>query len=155
IDNANGSIVVDRSRASIERLTAETGGGTLSMGGFVEFGTPLIYRLQATAQQVRVRWPEDLSTTFNARLALSGTADSSTLSGSLTLNRAAFNPRTDLGQLLAQASKPVPAPAAPNDLLRGLQFDVRVESGPNFTFETSLTRDVEAEVDLNLHGTPL
>jgi translocation and assembly module TamB len=36
-----------------------------------------------------------------------------------------------------------------------MQFDVRVESGPNFEFQTSLTRDVEAEVDLRLRGTPL
>jgi translocation and assembly module TamB len=36
-----------------------------------------------------------------------------------------------------------------------LQFDIRIESGSNFGFETSLTRDVEAEVDLNLHGSPL
>jgi translocation and assembly module TamB len=155
IDNANGTIAFDRNRATIERLTAETGGGTLSLGGIVEFGSTLNYRLQATAQQVRVRWPEDLSSTYNARLGLTGTPDSSTLSGTLTLTKAAFNPRTDLGQLLAQASKPTPAPASPNELLRGMQFDVRVESGPNFTFETSLTRDVEAEVDLNLHGTPL
>ena len=155
IDNANGSVLFDRNRATIEKLTAETGGGTISLTGTLEFGKTLVYRLQATAQQVRVRWPEDLSTTYNARLGLVGTPESSTLSGTLTVTRAAFNPRTDLGQLLAQASKPTPAPSAPNEILRGMQFDVRVESGPNFTFETSLTRDVEAEVDLNLHGTPV
>jgi translocation and assembly module TamB len=155
IDNANGTVVFDRNRATVEKLTAETGGGMLSLGGTVDFGKTITYRLQATAQQVRVRWPEDLSTTYNARLGLVGTSEASTLSGTLTMTRAAFNPRTDLGQLLAQASKPTPAPTAPSGLLRGMQFDVRVESVPNFTFETSLTRDVQAEVDLNLHGTPL
>jgi translocation and assembly module TamB len=154
IDNANGSILFDRNRASVEKLTAQTGGGTLAVSGLVEFGSTLVYRLQADARQVRVRWPEDLSTTFNARLGLSGTPEATTLSGTVTLNRAAFTPRTDLGQLLAQASKPAPALATPNELLRGLQFNVRVESAPNFTFETSLTRDVEADVDLNLRGTP-
>jgi translocation and assembly module TamB len=59
-----------------------------------------------------------------------------------------------LGQLLAQTSRPTPAQPTQNEILRGMRFDVRVESGPNFNFETSLTRDVEAEVDLNLHGTP-
>jgi translocation and assembly module TamB len=154
IDDANGSILFDRNRAAIEKLTAETGGGKLSLTGLVEFRSPVLYRLQAAAEQVRVRW-EDVSTTFNARLALNGTPDSSTLSGTITLVRSAFNPRTDLGVILANASKPTPAPSAPNEYLRGLQFDVRIESGSNFGFETSLTRDVEAEVDLNLHGTPL
>jgi translocation and assembly module TamB len=156
VDNANGVVQFDRNRATIEKLTAETGGGTISFGGFLEFGAPtLVYRLQAEANQVRVRYPEDVSMTFTARLGLNGTSDSSTVSGVLTLNRAAFNPRADLGQLLAQSVKPVPAPAATSDYLRGMQFDVRIESGPNFEFQTSLTRDVQAEVDLRLRGTPL
>jgi translocation and assembly module TamB len=36
-----------------------------------------------------------------------------------------------------------------------MQFDVRIESGPNFEFQTTLTRDVEAEVDLRLRGSPI
>jgi translocation and assembly module TamB len=155
IDNAEGSIVFDRNRATIEKLTAETGGGKIFFAGFVELRDILTYRLQAEAQQVRVRYPEDVSTTFNAKLALNGTSDASTLSGSITLNRAAFNPRSDLGGLMALATKPVPAPATPNEYLRGMQFDVRIESGPNFEFQTSLTRDVEAEVDLRLRGSPI
>jgi translocation and assembly module TamB len=155
IDHAEGSIVFDRNRATIEKLTAETGGGKIFFAGFVELRDILTYRLQAEVQQVRVRYPEDVSTTFNARLALNGTSDASTLSGSITLNRAAFNPRSYLGGLLALASKPPPEPASPNEYLRGMQFDVRIESGPNFEFQTTLTRDVEAEVDLRLRGSPI
>ncbi len=155
IDSANGSIVFDRNRATIEKLSAETGGGRIFFAGFVELRDVLTYRLQAEAQQVRVRYPEDVSTTFNATLALNGTSDASTLSGSITLTRAAFNPRSDLGGLMALASKPVPAPISPNEYLRGMQFDVRIENGPNFEFQTSLTRDVEAEVDLRLRGSPI
>ena len=73
----------------------------------------------------------------------------------MTLNRASFNPRSDLGQLLAQASAPTPVPTAPNEYLRGMRFDVRIESASNFQVETSLTRDVEAEVDLRLRGSPI
>lgn len=155
IDNANGSITFDRNRATIEKLTAETGGGKIFFAGFVELSDLLTYRLQAEAQQVRVRYPEDVSTTFNAKLALNGTSNASTLSGSITINRAAFNPRSDLGGLMALAAQPVPAPESPNEYLRGMQFDVRIESGPNLEFQTSLTRDVEAEIDLRLRGSPI
>jgi translocation and assembly module TamB len=155
MDNVNGSIVFDRNRATIEKLNAETGGGKVFFTGFVELRDILTYRLQAEAQQVRVRYPEDVSTTFSAKLALNGTSDASTLSGSITLNRAAFNPRTDLGGLMALAAKPVAAPASPNEYLRGMQFDVRIESSPTFEFQTSLTRDVEAEVDLRLRGSAI
>jgi translocation and assembly module TamB len=96
-----------------------------------------------------------LSTTFDAKLALNGTPDQNTLSGTLTLNRATFTSRGDLGSLFAASTKPVPTSGQPNDLLRGAQFDVRIESSPNFEFQTSLTRDVEAEVSLRLRGSPL
>jgi translocation and assembly module TamB len=154
VDNANGAVVFDRNRATIERLSAETGGGTIDISGFIGFGSPLVYRLQAIAQKVRVRYPEDVSVTFNATLALNGTSDASTVSGTMTLVRASFTPRADLAQILAQAARPVPAPAS-SDYIRGIQFDVRLESDPNFELQTSLTRNLEAEVDLRLRGTPL
>lgn len=155
VDNVNGSVIFDRNRATIEKLTAETGGGTLNFSGFLGFGTPLVYRLQAEAQKVRVRFPGDLSVTFNSNLALNGTSDSSTVSGSINLTRASFMPRSDVAQLFAQAARPSPAPAAPNDYIRGMQFDVRIESDPSFQLETSLARNLQAEVNLRLRGTPL
>jgi translocation and assembly module TamB len=155
VDNANGVVLFDRKRATIEKLTAETGGGTIRLTGLIEFGAAIVYRLQADAKSVRVRWPEDLSTTFDAKLELNGTPAQSTLSGSLTLNRATFDTRGDLGQLLAASTKPLPTTGEANDMLRGAQFDVRINSSPNFEFQTSLTRDVEADVTLRLRGSPL
>jgi len=154
VDNANGAVVFDRNRATIERLSAETGGGKVDITGFIGFGSTLVYRLQAVAEKVRVRYPEDVSVTFNATLALNGTSDSSTVSGTMTLVRASFTPRADLAQVLAQAARPVPAPAS-SEYIRGMQFDVHLESDPNFELQTSLTRNLEAEVDLRLRGTPL
>ncbi len=154
VDKAKGVIVFDRNRATIQRLTAETGGGIVSFSGFLEFGAPLLYRLHANFQQVRLRLPNELSITSNASFDLNGTSDASTLSGTVSLTRASFNPQTDLFKLLAASSKPVPT-ASPNEYLRGIQFDVRVENDPNFQFQTSLTRDVQAEVALRLRGTIL
>jgi translocation and assembly module TamB len=165
VDDVGGRILFDssalpqygrRNRATIDgKLTAQTLGGKVDVTGNVDFGSStLIYRLQAQAAQVRVRAPEDLSTTFDADLSLTGSSDASTLSGTVTVNRAVFNPRGDLGQLLAQLSQSVPAPT-PNDYLRGTHFDVRIRTSPNFQIETSLTRDVEAEAELTLRGTPL
>jgi len=154
MDNASGVILFDRNRATIERLSADTGGGTVSLGGFLEFGEPLLYRLRAEARQVRVRYPEDVSTTFNAELQLNGTSESSTLSGAVTLNRAAISAGADMGRVLAAGSQPSVSVDTPNDYLRGIRLDMHVESSPSFEFETSLTRNVQAEVDLRLRGTP-
>ncbi|HYK58256.1 MAG TPA: translocation/assembly module TamB domain-containing protein [Bryobacteraceae bacterium] len=154
-DHANGVVRFDRNRAIVEKLTAQTGGGTATFGGFIEFGQALTYRLQAQAKQVRVRYPEDLSNTFDANLTLTGTSDTSTLAGTLTLNRTVFNPSTDLARLLAAASQaPSPANLAPSDYLRGMSFNIQIEGSPDFQFQTSLTRDVEAAVNMRLRGTP-
>jgi translocation and assembly module TamB len=155
VDNANGAVIFDRNRATIEKLTAETGGGIVTFAGFIGFGSTLVYRLQAVAQKVRVRYPEDVSVTFDATLALNGTPDSSTVSGVMTPTRASFTPHADLAQILAQASAPAPATDTSSDYIRGMQFDVRIQTGPNFELQTSLTRNLEAEVDLRLRGTPL
>jgi translocation and assembly module TamB len=155
VDNVAGSIRFDRNRATIEKLSADTGGGKIDFNGFIEFGTALSYRLQARANGVRVRYPQDVSTTFNGSLALNGTSEASTLSGLVSLNRAAVNPRSDFGQLLAEFSSSAPSAESPNEYLQGMQLDLRVESGSNFQFETSLTRDVEADVDLRVRGSAL
>lgn len=155
VDNVNGSVIFDRNRATIETLTAETGGGTLSLSGFLGFGTPLLYRLQAEAQKVRVRYPEDVSVTFNSNLALNGTSDASTVSGQITLMRASFTPRADISRVLAQVVRPVPTSATSSEYVRGMQFDVRILSDPSFELQTSLARNLQAAVDLRLRGTPL
>ncbi len=154
VDNANGTVLFDRNRATIEKLTAETGGGTVNFSGFIGFGSTLVYRLQAVADKVRVRYPEDVSVTFNATIALNGTSDASTVSGIITLMRASFTPRADFAQILAQVALPASS-AVSSEYVRGMQFDVRIESGPNFEFQTSLARNLEAEVELRLRGTPL
>jgi translocation and assembly module TamB len=153
IDSAKGVILFDRNRATIDTLVAETGGGRVALSGFLEFATPLIYRLQADVRQVRVRYPEDVSTTGNAQLSLYGTSEASTLSGTLTLTRAAISARADLGKLLAASTRPGAAQET-NEYLNGVRFDVRIQSAPNMQLETSLTRDVQASADLRLRGTP-
>jgi translocation and assembly module TamB len=154
IDNASGVILFDRNRATVERLSAETGGGTVSLGGFLEFGDPLVYRLRAEVRQVRVRYPEDVSMTLAAQLALTGTSQASTMTGTVTLNRASINPGADFGRLLASGSSPATSPEAENEYLRGVRFDVKVDSSPTFELDTSLTRNIQASVDLRLRGSP-
>jgi translocation and assembly module TamB len=157
VDQANGLIVFDRNRATVQNLSAVTGGGKVSFetGSFVGFrGPALIYRLQATANQVRYRSPEGVSVTVNARLSLIGTSVNSVLAGNVTVVRANFNPRTDVGSLLATTAKPVSLDAAPNDYLRGIQFDVNVVSSRALEVETSLTRNIQADANLRIRGTP-
>ena len=155
LDKASGVILLTNNRATIERVTAETGGGKLTLGGFVDFGgKELIYRLQAAAEQVRVRYPEGVSTTANASLNLAGATSRSLLSGTLTIVRSGFTQRVDLASVVGKPMQAAVLPAAQNEILRGMQFDVRVNTTAGAKFETTLTRDIQAEADLRLRGTP-
>src|ERR1035438_6667355 len=70
--------VTDGSRATIQSLSGESGGGKVTVSGFAGYGgDALVFRLQATAHELRVRYPEDFSTVANASLSLTGTSDSS------------------------------------------------------------------------------
>jgi translocation and assembly module TamB len=154
VDNANGTVLFDRNRATIERLTAEIGGGRVAFGGFVGFGGGvLLYRVQANADHVRLRSSNGATGTFNAALNLTGSSQNALVSGSVTVLKAGFAPQTDLGGLLAESAQPVTAPAAPDEYLRTINFDVRIESGPSLEFETALTHNIEAEAELRLRGT--
>lgn len=148
---ANGVIVFDRTRANIESFTAQTGGGELRVTGFVGLAGPeLLYRLQANLQQVRVRYPDQVSTTFNGALNLTGTATQSLLSGTATVTRVSMNPQADIGSLLQESS----AKSAPpqSGFLRGMQLDLRVETSPDAELQTSLTRDLQPEAELRVRG---
>lgn len=153
-DDANGVIVFDQRRASIEKLRATTGGGEVGITGFVGFGgNELVYQLQARAERVRIRYPEGVSTTTNASVTLTGTTSKSLLSGTVTIMRAGFNPKTDIASILSSTPTPVVGAANQNPFLRGMQFDVRIETVPNLQFQTALTADLQAEADLRLRGT--
>jgi translocation and assembly module TamB len=156
IDQANGVILFDRNRATVQNLSAQTGGGDIRFesGSFVGFrGTGLVYRLQAAAHNVRYRSGEGVSLSLDGSMALVGTSENSVLSGSVSVTRAAFNPRTDLGVLLASTAKPV-AEAAPNDYLNGVQLDVHIVTAHTLEVETSLTRNIQADADVRVRGTP-
>ena len=155
VDQANGLILFDRNRATIQNLTGMTGGGnvTFDSGSFVGFrGAALVYRLQATAEKVRYRSTDGVSITVSGTLNLIGTSENSLLSGNMTVVRAGFNPRTDVGSLLASTTTPVSS--TPNEYLRGIQFDVRVTSARNLEVQTALTHNIQADATLRLRGTP-
>ncbi len=156
LEHADGIIRFDQNRATIQKLTARSGGGQLSVLGFVTFGQggPLVYRLEGRATDVRVRYAGVLSVTSTAALKFTGTSESSLLSGTVTVNKATFGASADIGALFASTAGPVAAPTEESDFLRGVQLDIRVESAPAFQLSTSLSQDVQAEIDLRLRGSP-
>jgi translocation and assembly module TamB len=154
VSKTTGVILFDGSRATIQSLSGESGGGTVSLSGFAGYGgDALVFRLHADAHGLRVRYPEDFSTVADASLSLTGASDSSTLSGHITVLRTGFNPRSDFSSILAKSAEPVRTPSAQTGLLSNMHFDVEIDSAPDITFQSSLAQGLQAEASLRLRGT--
>ncbi|HWQ56730.1 MAG TPA: translocation/assembly module TamB domain-containing protein [Bryobacteraceae bacterium] len=154
IYNANGVVAFNGTRATIQSLTGESGGGKVRVAGFASFeGEQMLFRLFLRAEQVRVRYPEGVSTVANAALNWTGTSDRSTLAGTVTIVRTGFNPQSDFSSILARQLEPVRTPTSRTGILSGTNFDVQIETAPDITFESSLAQDIQAEANLRLRGT--
>jgi len=154
ISGANGVILFAGGRATIQSFTGETGGGRIELSGFASYsGGQTIFRLAARVREVRIRYPEGVSTVADANLSLTGTSDRSMLSGTVTIQRTGFNPQSDFSSLIAQSSEPVETPAARTGLLGGLHFDIQVNTAADLQLQSSLAQDLQAEANLQLRGT--
>ncbi|MFZ0590411.1 MAG: translocation/assembly module TamB domain-containing protein [Bryobacteraceae bacterium] len=152
-DHANGIIRFDDNRATIQRLTARSGGGQVNIAGVATFGGgTAAFRLSAGASNVRVR-NSGVSVTFDANVKYTGTLQSSMLAGNVTVTKAAFNPSTDVGGLFAAYSS-APVIASPqNRFLHHVQLELAIQSSATLQLTTSVSQDVQAEIDLRVRGT--
>ena len=82
VSKTNGVILLRRSRATIQSFTGETGGGKVELpGSRATAAAPRFSGCRPRATQVRVRYPEGVSTVADADLNLTGTRDRSMLRG--------------------------------------------------------------------------
>jgi len=151
LSHINGSLVFARDRMQIEKLTAQTGGGELNVGGFLAFRNGLYFDLTATGHDVRLRYPPGVSSSADASLRYTGSAKSSLLSGDIVVNRFGMNPRFDFANYLAQ-SKKTPIISTLNPFLDNMRLDLHITSTPELQVETSLAK-LSGDLDLHVRGT--
>ena len=156
LTNASAAIAFNGTRATIQSFHAESGGGKVDATGFAALANGLIaFRLEAKTREVRVRYPEGVSTISDADLTLSGTSQRSEVSGAVTVRRITINPRSDIGTILESASLPTKTPEAGTGVLANMNLDVEIETAPDVAFETSIAQSISADANLRLRGTPI
>ncbi len=150
LGDVNGTLVFNKDRLEVERLTGRMGGGQVTLAGFVTFGRTLGFNLTSDGREIRFRY-SGISVTSDQQLRLAGTLQNSSLTGNVTVTRFAQIPSSDLQFMLAQASAParIPDPKSP---LNNLHLEVRILSTPELTVQTSLAK-LSGDVDLRLRGT--
>ncbi|MHB8754394.1 MAG: translocation/assembly module TamB domain-containing protein, partial [Candidatus Acidiferrales bacterium] len=144
INNLNGDMVFDRSRLLFDNLTAEAGGGKITLSGSVGYGeTPVRYEINAVADRVRIRYPQGLSWLLSGNARFSGTPNAALLSGNVRVQRITFASNVNFAAL-SVSSQTITGPTTTSAYLRNLQFDIQantsagariVWAGAHFTAE--------------------
>jgi translocation and assembly module TamB len=154
LTNASGAIVFNGSRATIQSLAAESGGGKIDATGFAALTRGLVtFRIEARTRGVRLRYPEGVSTTSDADVTLAGTSERSEASGTVTVRRVSINPKSDISNILEAAAQPMKTAAAGSGILGNMNLDVQIETAPDVAFQTSVAQSLEADANLRLRGT--
>jgi translocation and assembly module TamB len=151
LSNINGTLVFNDNRLRVQSLTAQTGGGTLALGGFINYSHGLAFDLTATSHDIRLRYPPGVSSYADADLRFSGTPSNSLLAGTVTITKFGVSPQFDLAyylQRFAQASNV----ANPQSPLNNLHFDLHIVTAQELQVEMSMAK-LSGNADLRLRGT--
>ncbi|MGC1796967.1 MAG: translocation/assembly module TamB domain-containing protein, partial [Candidatus Acidiferrales bacterium] len=153
LSHLNGDLVFDTSRLLFENVTADSGGGQLTLTGSVTYGEvgPVRYDITTRTSQVRIRYPQGMSWLMGGTLQLSGTSDRAVLSGTLELKRLLFAPGVDISSFFG-ASSDLATAATTSPFMRNLSFDIAAHTSPGARIEWTGAQ-VEIDSDLHLRGT--
>ncbi len=153
IYDANGVIVFNGDSASVRSMTAKSGGGKLTLNGFGTLnGDNPRFALEANASSVRVRLEQGASIVGDANLSLSGTADGSLASGTVTVTAINYTPQTDIGSFLARTAPPIQA-GTPASMLDNMKLDIHIRTSDAMAVQSSLAEGLEGQADLRVRGT--
>jgi translocation and assembly module TamB len=151
LSEVNGTLIFDQNRLVVQKLTGQSGGGALTLGGYVAYSSGLSFAVTAHVQDMRLRYPPGVSTITNADLRWTGSAAASTVAGDLMLTRFNISPQFDFASYIARAGQPLPAVAVSSPL-NNIKLDLHVVSAPSLQVSTSLAK-VSGDIDLRIRGT--
>jgi len=151
LSQLHGSLEFNQNRLEVRSLTAMSGGGLLSVAGYLAYQNGLFADLTVTGNQIRIRYPQGVSSLADATLRLQGPQNNLLLSGNVLITRFTMNPDFDITALAAQASTasaiaPLEAPS------NHVRLDVHVASSPQLNFQNAYAK-LAGDVDLRLRGT--
>jgi translocation and assembly module TamB len=151
LSQLHGTLEFNQNRLEVRSLTATTGGGQLSVSGYLAYQHGIFADLAVTGKGVRIRYPEGVSSLADANLQLQGAQNNLLLSGNIMVTRFSISSDLDIASLAATAGKiqPVALPDAPSNHVR---LDVHIQSSPQLNFQNTYAK-LAGDVDLHLRGT--
>ncbi len=152
LSQLRGTLEFNQNRLEVKSLTAMTGGGQLSVAGYLAYQRGIFADLTVTGKSVHIRYPEGVSSLADLRLQLQGPQSNLLLSGDVLITRFAVSPDLDLAALAVQANSSVQSVAPPNAPSNHLRLDVHISSSPQLNFQNAFAK-LAGDVNLRLRGT--
>jgi translocation and assembly module TamB len=151
LSDINGTLLFSQNQATIAKLNAHVGGGTLDITGHAELsGRQVNFDLNANANSVRLRYPPGVSSTADAILRWNGSSTGSLLSGDITLTKLGFTPGFDFGAYLQRAAAVSSLPQT-DPVLNTIRLDLHFTTTPELQMQTSVIR-LQGAADLRVRG---
>ena len=104
VEKLNGTLDIGNDHVQVSNVTAQVGGGQVSLGGSIAYKPSLQFNLALQGTSMRLRYPEGLRSLLDANLAFSGTTDASVLNGRVMIDNLSFTPDFDLSKFGDQFS---------------------------------------------------
>ena len=151
LSQLQGTLEFNQNRLEVRSLTAMSGGGLLSLSGYLAYQNGLYADLAVSGKSIRIRYPQGVSALGDTSLRLQGTPTNLLLSGNVLITRFSINPDIDIAALAAQSNsiRTIPPLDAPSNHIR---LDVRIQSSPQLSFQNAFAK-LAGNVDLRLRGT--
>jgi len=151
LSQLHGTLEFNQDRLEVKSLTAMSGGGLLSVGGYLSYQHGIYADLSVTGNGVRIRYPQGVSSLADTTLHLQGAQSNLLLSGSVLITRFSISPDLDIASLVTQTNvvQTIAPPDAPSNHIR---LDVRVTSSPQLNFQNAYAK-LAGNVALRLRGT--
>jgi len=151
LSQLHGTLEFNQNRLEVKSLTAMSGGGLLSISGYMAYQQGVYTDLTATGKGIRIRYPQGVSSLADASLHLQGTRNNMMLSGDALITRFTVSPDLDIAALAAQASavQTIVPPDAPSNRIR---LNVHIGSSPQLSFQNAYAK-LAGNIDLRLRGT--
>jgi translocation and assembly module TamB len=153
LSGLNGEVQLEGERATVKTLRGVSGGGPVTLDGFVTLALPPRFDLRVQLDQVRVRYPVDFTSILGGTLRLEGTSERSQLRGDLALSQVlASESKPWLAQIMQSASPFEPPAAGTNSsLANSVRLSVRVATPTPVRLQIQDLR-LTADVNVRLEG---
>ncbi len=150
IDKLNGTLDLENERVQVSNMSAQVGGGQVSLGGSMTYRPNAQFDLAIKADSVRLRYPTGLRYVLEGNLTWAGTLSASNMQGRVLLDSLSFTPEFDLASFGDQFSSNAATPAAPG-FADTIGLNIAVQSKENLS-ATSSQISLEGSAALKVTG---